>query len=150
MLTNKEIEAMTDEQRSAWLDGMTPDEKLVVYTPPGYLSTLVIVAYTKRALVSYEIPIGERLRMLETINGFVDTAFTAEALAVIEPACHTAMEMIHECLQVDEGKPRLGKAFDLMASWEVFGHLLKLNPSMLAAIKLFPAHGAPAAKSTTN
>jgi hypothetical protein len=135
--TNKQIDAMNDEQHRAWLDGMTADERLVVGTPIGYLYTLVIVAHTKRVLVSYEVPVGERLRMLEAINGFVDNIFTAEALTVIEPACDTAMEMIRECMKVDEGNPRCGKAFDLLASWEVFGHLVVLNPSLLAAIKLF-------------
>jgi hypothetical protein len=130
---------------------ITADEaEMVLHTPIGYRYTLVIVAYTKRALVSYEIPVGERLQILEAINGFVDKTFTEAALAVIEPACDTAMEMISECMKVDEGNPRCGKAFDLMASSPVFGHLLKLNPSMLAAIKLFPCNVALAAKSTTN
>jgi hypothetical protein len=118
--------------------------EMVLHTPTGYRYTLVIVAYTKRVLVSYEMPVGVRLRMLEAINGFVDKIFTEAALALIEPACDTAMEMIRECMRVDEGNPRCGKAFDLMASSEVFGHLLKLNPSMLAAIKLFPGNVAQA------
>ena len=130
---------------------MTADEaEMVLHTPIGYRYTLVIVAYTKRVLVSYEIPVGERLRMLEAINSFVDNIFTEAALAVIEPACDTAMEMICECMKVDEGNPRCGKAFDMMGTSPVFGHLLKLNPTILAAIKLFPGNVALAAKSAKN
>lgn len=142
MLTNMQLAAMTLEQRIAWLDGLTEDERHVVNVPVGYLYTLVIVAYTKRALVSSKTPVGERLRMLEAINGFVDGYFTEAALAAIEPARETEAEMIAECLNVDEGEPRRGKGLDLLASWEVFGHLLALNPSLLAAIKLCERNAA--------
>jgi hypothetical protein len=122
---------------------MTDQEaQMVLHTPMGYRYTLVIVAWTKAMLVSCKnMLVGDRLRMLEAINGFVDDIFTADALAVIEPACDTAIEMIEECLKVDQDDdPRRGKSLDLMASSEVFGHLLKLNPSMLAAIKRFPSN----------
>jgi hypothetical protein len=134
--TNAQLAAMTWEQHAAWLDGMTEDEQIVVNVPLGYRYTLVIVSHAKRALVSYEMPVGVRLRMLEAINDSVDGYFTEAALAAIEPACDTAVEMIHECMKVDEGNPRLGKGLDLLASHEVFGHLLALNPSLLTAIKL--------------
>ncbi len=88
--------------------------------------------------------------MIEAINGFVDNIFIEAALAVIEPACDTAMEIIRECMKVDEGNPRCGKAFDMMGSSPVFWHLLKLNPSMLAATRLFPCHAPLAAKSARN
>jgi hypothetical protein len=133
----KRIDAMIEE-RDAERDAL-----LVNHTPVGYRYTMVLVAWTKAMLVSCKnMPVGDRLRMLEAINGFVDDNFTEAALAAIEPACPTAVEMIQECLKVDEGNPRSGKAFDLMASSEVFGHLLKLNPSMLAAIKLFRTNPA--------
>ncbi len=118
---------------------------MVRYVPVGYRSEMVLVAWTKAMLVSCKnMPVGDRLRMLEAINSFVDAYFTEAALAEIEPACDTAIEMIHECLKVDEGKPRCGKAFDLMASSGVFGHLLKLNPSLLEAIRLCRGNGTAA------
>jgi hypothetical protein len=139
MLTNKQISAMTQEQRIAWLDGMTADERLIVHTPVGYRYTMVFVAHVKRALVSCEMPVGARLQMLEAINGSVDSYFTAAALAAIEPACDTEAQMIEECLKIEDGK-----GLDLLASWEVFGHLLALNPSLLAAIKLSAGRAATA------
>lgn len=150
MTTNKQIKSMTAADRAAWQDSWTADEKLAANVPCGYRYTIVLVAWTKWALISCnDMPVGDRLRMLEFINGFVDGYFTEAALAAIEPACETAVEMIRECLKVDEGDdPRRGKSLDLMASWEVFGHLVELNPSMLAAIKLFrtnAAQPAPAA-----
>jgi hypothetical protein len=148
MPTNKQLAAMTQEQHAAWIDGMTEDERLVVNVPVGYLCSMVIVSHIKRALVSCKMSVGLRLRMLELLNANVDLYFTEAALAAIEPACDTAVEMIHECLKVDEGNPRIGKGFDLLASWEVFGHLIKLNPSLLDAIKLCggntPRAAAPA------
>jgi hypothetical protein len=105
-------------------------------TPPGYLYTIVIVSYFKRALVTIEMPVAERLHFLETINKCVDAYFTEAALAAIEPACDTAAEMIRECFKVDEGNRRSGKSLDLLASREVFSHLVAVNPSLLTAIKL--------------
>jgi hypothetical protein len=144
MMTNRQLAAMNQEQHAAWLDGMTEDERFVVNVPVGYRCTLVMVSHVKRALVSCEMPLGERLRMLEGINSFVDSYFTEEALAAVEPACKTGAEMIKECLKIDRGNLKLSKGFDLVASEEVFGHLLELNPSLLVAIKLCRGNDARA------
>jgi len=104
---------------------------------PGYIYTIVIVSYFKRALVTIEMPIGERLHFLEAINKWVDGCFTETALAAIEPACKTGAQMIQECLKIDRPDDwRRGRSLDLMASREVFSHLAALNPSLLTAIGL--------------
>lgn len=115
-------------------------------TPPGYLYTIAIVSYFKRGLVTIEMPVAERLHFLETINGWVDAYFTEPALAAIEPACKTGAEMIQECLKVDRPNDwKKGRSLDLMASREVFGRLVALNPSLLAALRLCRARGNDAA-----
>jgi hypothetical protein len=124
-------------------------------TPPGYLYTIAIASYFKRALVTIEMPVAERLHFLEAINGWVDGFFTERALAAIEPACKTGAEMIRECMKVDRPDDwKRGRSLDLMASREVFGHLVGLNPSLLTAIQLCgpgrgpaPAGSPPAEKS---
>lgn len=133
--TPTQLEHMTEQERIVWT-GITDDERLVLHTPVGYRYTMVLVALTKRILTTYELSVGDRLRMLEAINSFVDNVFTEAALAAIAPASDTEMDMIRECWRADEGATRRGASLDLMASQDVFAHFVKINPTLLASIRL--------------
>jgi hypothetical protein len=46
-------------------DSLSDDDKLVVFTPPGYQHLMLFAAYAKRAL-QYEMPAGTRLSCLNS------------------------------------------------------------------------------------
>jgi hypothetical protein len=124
------------EQHVAWLDSLSPDDSLVVHTPAGHKHSMLIAAYTKRVL-QYEMPTADRLQFLEKLNGLTDLYFTPEMLALIEPMSDTEIAMVNEARSLDPEDDRLGRAsFNVLTSWRVFGHLRRLNPSYLAAMKL--------------
>ena len=89
MLTNKEIDAFPNEERGAWIDSMSADERMILYTAPGYLSTMVGISVAKRALATRKMTVGEQLETLEALSKLVDRFFTAEAMAAIKPICET-------------------------------------------------------------
>ncbi len=140
MPTNKEIDAFTHEQRSAWLDSMTEDEREICYSPPGFRYTLIIASFLKYMLTRISMTTEERVKHLERLNGLVDDSvvgLTEEGLAAIQVPCDTSIEIISAAMDVDRSdKPPFRESFKLLTSWEVFNHLVALNPSLLAAIKL--------------
>jgi hypothetical protein len=144
MLTNKEIEAFTHEQRCAWLDGMSKDEREIAMTPVGYRFTMISAAFVKAALSKVKMTAAERLDHLEKLNGMVDAYFTEPALAAIQPASDTEIDIIGEALELDRGsdKPLLDASFELLTSWEVFNHLLALNRSLMESVRLCGYRGA--------
>ena len=135
MLTNKEIDAFTNEERTAWIDAMSEDERMVLYTPLGYRSDMVFVSTIKRALTMQKPTTAQQLEMLEALGKMVDRYFTAEAVAAIKPICETGAQIVHEAKQTDRTEHRI-ESFMLLGSWEVFNHLLALNPSLMEAIRL--------------
>jgi hypothetical protein len=112
------------------------DDRLVLFTPAGYKHFFLWAAYVKRAL-QFELPAGKRLKLLERLNSLTDLYFTPEMLATIEPMSDTEIEMVNEARSLDLEDDRLGQAsFDVLTSQRVFGHFLRLNPSLMTAIKL--------------
>jgi hypothetical protein len=147
-LTNKQIEAMTEEQRRAWLDGWSADEAAVGYLPDGYRFNILMAAYVKYALVTTPMPVGERLQFLEGLDRLTDKTFTAEVLAAVKPASTTAVKMMNEALNNDPDRRRISdKTFRLLTSWEVIWRFIGLDPSLLDAIKLCGHHSRRATKS---
>jgi hypothetical protein len=133
-MTDGEIDELSPAERAAWMASLNDDEWAILHTPVGYLS--VFAALTKHTLARCEMTVGDRLRLLEGLARLVDSRFSAAALAVIEPACDTAVEMIMEAHSLDAEGSHGTASYRLLTSWTVFGHFVRLNPSLLAAIRL--------------
>jgi hypothetical protein len=140
-MTDEELRRMTSAQRSEWIDSLSADEKLILNCPPGYLWMIIMASWVKHWLVTVKMTTEERLEILEKLNGLTDEKFTAEALATIKPANDISVQMIEEARKLDDAGD-LSRSFDVLVGWETFGHLVRLNPSILDAIKLMPGHTA--------
>jgi hypothetical protein len=117
-------------------DELSDDDQLASNTPAGYVHLMLMAAYAKRGL-QFKASIGKRLKLLELLNSLTDGYFTPEMLSVIEPMCDTQMEMVSEARSLVREDDRLGNAsFAVLTKPQVFGHFRRLNPSLLAAIKL--------------
>jgi hypothetical protein len=125
----------TYAEHCAWLDSLTGDEYRIVHTPVGHLMSLAYIAHFKYALTTLSMEAHERLRFLNYIAGCVDGPITADAVAAIEPACATAVQMLHELNKV----PR-GQAPRTFQDGDVFRLLSRLNPSLLRALELCQRH----------
>jgi hypothetical protein len=142
---NNPPEPYDREEHSAWLAPLSPDATFVTHTPSGYKLIFIMVALTKRALLTKDIKPAEQLLLLEKMNGLTDQYFTPEMLATIEPMGDTEYEIFKEARSLSPpGDKTCRASFDVLTSPRVFGHFITLNPSILAAIKLRDAvrHGA--------
>jgi hypothetical protein len=101
--------------------------------PDGYRYAFVMATIFKRVLANDPMTIGERLEMLEALNAMVDAWFTAEALALLAPADDTTLEIAREAWKLDGDND--AQSFALLTSEEVFGNLVRANPSIMDAIK---------------
>ncbi|WFU37747.1 hypothetical protein QA640_25130 [Bradyrhizobium sp. CB82] len=121
---------MTDT--AAWQMTWTDDEAVLAHTPPGYWYDLVNISMVKRLLQAEEMSADLRLRFLEWLNGSVRGLISLDAMQTVAPACDTAMEMIKEMhpLSLDD-KCRL------MRKWDIMAGFCNLNPSLIAAMRLF-------------
>jgi hypothetical protein len=146
MPTNSEISAFTDEQRRAWQASWSHDESAIAHTPTGHRYTMIIAAYVKRLLVTpaARFTANDQLKMLEGLASLIGTYFTADALAAIDPACDVFMSMVDEAKRANKDPKRCNESFEILTSWEVFNHLVRLNPSLLEAIKICHQRHAPA------
>ena len=120
----------TYAEHCAWIDAMSPDEKLILYTAPGHRYTLVMISVTKRALVG-EMPNELRLRFLEILDRISGFEFLSpEVVARIDPICDGGAEI------VDEAR-KLGKKWlDKIAEHDVFRTFCTLNPSLLEELRM--------------
>ena len=123
----------THAEHCAWLDSLPrdSDESRIVYMPCGHLFNLADVSRWKHALLTVEMTSGERLKILDGIAQCVYGPVTAEAIAVIEPACDTGRKILEEISSLDV--PEQSRAFN---NGDVFRLLSKLNPSLLRALEL--------------
>lgn len=135
-MTNKQLAAMSDGERVAWLNSLTGDEAAVATFPVGHRVTLLLIAHTKLALIQGGMTVGDQLQMLEKLTALTDKVITPAVMAAVQPACATADRMIGEALALDGENERLTKSWDMLSSWEVYWHFLRLNPSLLDAIRL--------------
>jgi hypothetical protein len=110
--------------------------EMILYTPTGYKLMMLVVAKTKRALQRIDMRVRDRLHILEKMNGFTDQWFTPEMLAMIEPMSDTEEQMFREARSLDPsgGQPFQASA-EILTSQQVFGHFVRLNASLLEAIK---------------
>ncbi len=121
----------THAEHCAWIDSLTGDDYRMAFMPVGYLMTLAYIAHFKYALTAVPMGAHERLRFLDFIARQIDGSITAEAIAAIEPACTTAVQMLHELNEVPRAQTT--RAF---GEGHVFRLLTRLNPSLLRALEL--------------
>jgi hypothetical protein len=132
----KNPEGVTPEERSAWLESLTPDQTMIVHSPVGYLHILLMIALTKRVLTTCKMKAGERLQILERLNKLTEGYITPAVLRLIEPIGDTECEMFAVARSLDTPDDQLGKAsFEMLTRPDVFEHFTRLNPSILAALK---------------
>jgi hypothetical protein len=127
-----------------WLDSMDADERLVVHFPPGCWSNLVMISLIKRWLMKDRMPAALQLRFLETMKQMADAPHLETAATVVEPANEMLEKIYLEaqtlCRPGDHARPM----FDMLERWEVRWHLIRLNSSLLEAIRVAeaaPRHG---------
>ena len=115
----------------------TIDDQLCVNVADGHKWALIIAALTKRTLQIPGLKPAARLDLLEKLNGLTDGYFTPDLLAAIEPMCDTSAAIFREARTLDPPKDetRCAASFDVLATPSVFQHFVKLNPSIMAAIK---------------
>jgi hypothetical protein len=131
MVATIDDDAMSHDDRTAWINSMSAVEQEVLFCPAGYRYTMIIAAFVKRALVTIDMTAGERLHMLEQLTKMVDRYFTHAALAAIKPAGATFAAMVVEAQKLGDKK-----SFVLLTSWDVFNALLRHEPSLLEAIQI--------------
>lgn len=124
----------------AWRATLTADENFVLHTTPGRRFDFLFAAYLKRALTTLKMKAGERLQLLEWLN----QSFSPNVLAAIQPMSEAEAAIMREARSLDrKDDPAAMASFRVLTSWKVFGHFLRLNPSYLAAIKLFERRFVP-------
>jgi hypothetical protein len=125
----------TYAEHCAWLDSLVGDEYRIVHMPIGLLMNLAYAAYFKYAVLEVRMTAADRLKFLNCIADMVQGSVTAEAVEAIEPACPTAVEMLHELNKVPRSETT--RTFE---KGDVFRLLAKLNPSLLRALELCRWH----------
>jgi hypothetical protein len=143
-VTNGQLEKMTQDDRSAWLDSMDDDEELVARCPSGTWHELIMAAYFKHALLDVPMPAGERLRFLEFLDDMPNppnssNLVTREVVAAIKPANNALVKIIHEARALDRDEDRGQASFKMLTSWECKWLVLKAQSSLLEALRLSPA-----------
>jgi hypothetical protein len=113
------------------------DDELCSLVSSGHMMDFIVVALTKRVLQTPNIKPGDKLYLLEKLNGMTDIYFRAEMLAMIEPAGDIECQIISEANSLDppDDTTHGMASYRVLTSPNVFQHFLTLNPSILAAIK---------------
>jgi hypothetical protein len=134
---------MSQAEHAAWWGSLSNDDQLVASCPSGYWIELLLAAVTKRWLQSDSLPVAERLQFLTTLAdmsapgaGNMTTVMTHEAVAAIEPANDEVAEIVEAALKLGSDDDSHHAGLDLLARWSVFTSLLRMQPSLMDAIKL--------------
>ncbi len=134
---NNPPEPYDHEKHMAWLALLSPDESLIVHTPPGHLMKFIMAAVTKRALLTPNITPAWQLLLLEKMNAMTDVYFTPEMLATIQPMGDTEYEIYREARSLDApGDKAKMTSFRILTSPRVFWLFVMANGSLLDAIKM--------------
>jgi hypothetical protein len=115
----------------------TADDNSCLHISDGHKWSFIAAALAKRTLQIPGIKPSDRLALLEKLNATTDDWFTADMLAGIEPMCDTAAAIVHEARSLDppQDDTHCAASFKVLATPQVFDHFVKLNPSIMAAIK---------------
>jgi hypothetical protein len=130
MITNEQLNKFSPDERIAWTDLLSEDEKAALHCTMGDKYTLVFVSLVKKHLAE-DIPAHYRLKYLQWLERRDETCFSPEVIAAVEPMCDDGYELLRETMKLGARK-----GFDMIASWEVFSAFVSLNPSLLTAIKI--------------
>jgi hypothetical protein len=128
----------TYAEHCAWLDSLTGNDWRIVQMPIGHLQSLAVISYFKHVLLNLPMTAAERMKFLDGIGSCIYGCITAEAVEVIEPACDTAVQMMHELQKVDRRERT--QAF---SRGGMFRLLAQLNPSLLRALELCDLGSVP-------
>jgi hypothetical protein len=144
MMTNEKLDALSDQDRIAWIDSLNEDEKAILHCPVGRRYTFVFISYVKHLLAG-ELPPAYRLKFLQWFDRR-EPWERPEIIVAIGPMCENGYHLLRETMKLG---PK--KYFDVIASWEVFNAFVALNPSLLTAIKMsagyFPRRRASASEA---
>jgi hypothetical protein len=119
----------------------------------GHALSFIAVALVKRALLDdTTMNAGDRLRLLEKLNGLTDLNFTAAMLALIDPMSDLELEIYREAKSLDPPRPKkddprslhFQASFEILTSPKVFEHFIALNPGLAAAVRLYEQRGEAA------
>jgi hypothetical protein len=99
--------------------------------PRGHLFNMAEISLFKYVLLNVELTAYHRLKTLDAIAGCVFGPVTEEAVAAIEPCCETGRKMLVEIHSLP-----VEKQTGAFCDGDVFHFLAKLNPSLLAALRL--------------
>ena len=118
---------------------MTADEELVAFAGTGRWYELALISYFKRILQQdQKMSVADRL---STLEGLGKLAPSAAALAAVAPAGDIAAEIIETALRLDLDSDGNGTASHaVLTRWDVFWNLLRLEPSLMTAIRLMGRH----------
>jgi hypothetical protein len=113
----------------------------------------IVAALTKRALQDDKMKAGDRLHLLEKLNGLTDQNFTADQLALIDPMSDLEYQIFCEAKSLDIKAVDLSPAQQTQASYDiltgyVFEHFVVLNPGMAKAIRWGPRRPATVPQTT--
>ena len=85
----------------------------------------------KRVLLTYKMTVGDRLKFLNGLAECVHGIVTAEAVAAIEPIENIGEQILSEICSLP-----VEKQTTAFGDGDVFRILARLNPSLLAALRL--------------
>jgi len=129
----------------AW-DVMPDAERMMTSVPLGHQYELILAGYFKRTLLEQGMSVADRLHTLEGLGTLVHGALTPAALAAVAPAGETMMQIVEEALRIDldANSETCEASFAVLTRPDVFANLLKLEPSLLDAMRLMAdRHQAP-------
>jgi hypothetical protein len=106
---------------------------------------LILIALTKRALLTPDIKPSDQILLLEKMGELTDVRFTQAVIAAVAPASDTECEIVKEARSLDAPGNKDMASYKVLSSPRVFSGLAALNPSLLAAIRLMEhfEHKAP-------
>jgi hypothetical protein len=134
--TQRESGQMSQVEHAAWWASLNDDEQMLAYVPSGYYLTLLWAAYLKHALINWNLPVGERLAMLQALADAADQRLTHAVLAVVEPAGPALVEIFEAAMKLDDDNA----ICEVLTRWSSIQSLVRLEPSLLDAIRLMERH----------
>src|SRR5262245_48696112 len=102
----------------------------------GYRANLIMIAMTKKWLERDDLSVADRLSYLEHLNTAAFGALSKAAVNAVEAASDAFEEAFNDAMRVDSSENQAATAFGILERDEAFASLVRLNPSILTAIKL--------------
>jgi hypothetical protein len=126
MITEAQLDAMSEDERHTWLNSLRGDDYDIVHASLGSRYTIVMMSVAKNFLAG-ELPTDLRLKLLKFLD---NRQFSVEAIAQLEPMGDEGFEIYKEAMKVGS------KGVAVLGRLEVFSAFAALHPSLLAAVKM--------------